>query len=91
MADCPHCGEPRVADALPGSMHPWCYRAAHGWRPTATDVPMVACGPQCRHAPGAAHGVYLYTAGEKMLMARVMGHYPAGSQEVTVTSNWDVA
>jgi hypothetical protein len=89
--NCPLCHQPRVPDAPPGSMHPWCYRAAHGWQPAATDVEMVACGPQCHHAPGAEHGVYLYTSGEKMLMARVRGHYPAGSQEVTVASDWDVA
>lgn len=70
-------------------MHPWCYRQAHGWRTTASDVEMVACGPQCAHAPGAAHGVYLYTAGTRTVIARPRGHHPARSLEQTVKANWD--
>jgi hypothetical protein len=87
MADCAHCGRPLVPNAT-GTMHVWCWRHVHWDEPLAN---MIQCGSQCHHAPGAVHGVYLYTSGEKMLMARVLGYYPAGTQEVTVTSNWDVA
>lgn len=85
MADCTHCGLPLVPDAL-SELHSWCYRNKHWGEPMPDLVP---CGPQCGHAPGARHGVYLYTAGTRTVMARVQGFYPRGSLEVEIRTSWD--
>lgn len=85
MAGCKHCGHPLPTDSGAG-LHSWCYRHVR-W---GEQIPeMVACGPQCNHAPGADHGVYLYSAGTRTIMARVNGFYPKGAGESAVTSRWD--
>lgn len=85
MTDCEHCERPLVSGAT-GTMHVWCWRHVRWGEPLAD---MVACGPQCSHLPGALHGIYLYTAGTRTVMARVLGYYPAGSQEATIRTPWD--